>query len=85
MQLVADAVDPLPTFLVVLHDQLAPAGSHDPAKRHCLGGGKRARFARDVAFQQLDCLDDRLVRVVVGAELQCVQQRRQKAAVLSLV
>jgi hypothetical protein len=49
-QLVADAVDSLAAFLVVLDDQLASAGSHDAAHRDDLVEPERARLAADVAL-----------------------------------
>ena len=84
-QLVADAIDSLAAFFVMLDDQLEPAGSHNTADGDDLVEPEGARLAANVTLQQLDGLDDRLVRVVVRAELECVEQWLQQTPVVRLI
>src|SRR6266542_5107579 len=60
-------------------------GSHNAADGDDLVEPEGARLAANVALQQLDGLDDRLVGVIVRAKLKCVEQWRQQAAVVRLI
>jgi len=84
-ELVADAVDSLASFLVALDDQLASTGSDDAADWDDFVESERPRLAANVALQQLHGLDDRLVRVVIRAKLECIEQWWQKATVVRLI
>jgi hypothetical protein len=82
VELVADAVDAPAPLLVAFEHQLTPTGPHHPADGHDLLGRERARLAPGVPLEQRDCLDHGTVRLVVGAELEGVQQGRQQAAIV---
>ncbi len=70
---------------VLLHDDIAPQRADDAVQRHVLLDGVGAQPAVGVAADQVKRPDHRLVRVVVGAEVESGQQVQHRAPIMAAV
>ena len=83
--LVGDPVDACVAVLVPVQDGVLPGAAHHALQGDVLVGRVGVQLAVGILLHQRQGAEDRPVRLVVGAEVQGVQQARHHAAVVGAV